>query len=291
MGATGARRAALALLIVALSLGGARGFEDQEFEGRLLTDRWHVGFGTYLVDFNTAVQIGSGKVLGTFIRLESDLGLDRYRDSLFLDGFYRFRPKKSLAFSYYGFDRSASTVIDERLEIGDEEGNTVVYDVGAAVDTRLASLLFQLTYRYSFINNGRVEAGIGGGLSTYRYDVEFEGEGTVIKNDGEQEELSSAGAGADFIAPIPTIAFFIHYAITPRLIFRTSFNYLDVGIDKYAGQILDSRLVFDYFFSKNVGIGGGMSATDLEVSSDDDVNPWKVEYSYSGFVLYLSLAF
>jgi hypothetical protein len=285
------RSAILALLVLALLPGTASGFEGQQYEGRLLSDRWHLGLGTYFVDFNTAVQIGSGKVLGTFIRLESDLGLDRYRDSLFLDGFYRIRPKKALALSYYGFDRGSSQVIDERLEVGDEDGNIIIYDVGAAVDSRLASLLLQLTYRYSFINDGKVEAGIGGGLSTYRYDVEFRGEGTVVKNDGEEEELKRAAAGADFIAPIPTIAFFVHYAITPRLIFRASFNYLDVGIDKYSGQVLDTRLVFDYFLSEKVGIGGGMSATDLEVSSDDEVTPWKVEYDYSGFVVYLSLAF
>jgi len=278
-------------VILALSLTGASGFEGQEFEGRLLSDRWNIGLGTYLVDFSTNVQIGSGAVLGTYIQLESDLGLERYRRSFLLDGFYRFTPRKSLAFGFYSFDRSSTAEIDESLQVGDGEGNTVVYDVGALVDTEFASTLFQLTYRYSFINNGKVEAGIGGGLSTYRYDVGFEGVGTVIKNDGEEERLERAAARADFIAPIPTIAFFIRYAITPRLIFRTSFNYLDVSIDKYSGNILDTRITFDYFFSRHVGIGGGMSATSLEVSSDDEVNPWKVEYGYSGFVIYLGLVF
>lgn len=291
MAANRVRTAILASLVVAVLAGSVFAFEDQEFDGRLLTDRWNIGLGTYLVDFRTAVQIGSGRVLGTFVRLESDLGLDKYNESFLLDGFYRFRPKKSLAFSLYSFDRASIKVIDQRIEAGDESGNTIIYDVGAVLDTRFGSDLFQLTYRYSFINDGKIEAGVGGGLSTYRYEVGLEGAGTVVKNEGEQEKLEAAAAGADIIAPIPTAAFFIHYAITPRLIFRTAFNYLDVDIDKYSGKVVDSRLTFDYFFSRHVGIGGGLSATDLEVSSDDAERPWKVEYDYSGFVFYLGLAF
>ena len=89
MGGNHMRAAVLTSLVLVLIPTGVSAFEDQEQESRLLSDRWNVGLGTYLVDFRTAVQVGSGRVLGTFVRLESDLGLDRYNRSFLLDGFYR----------------------------------------------------------------------------------------------------------------------------------------------------------------------------------------------------------
>ena len=77
MGATRPGRAALALVILALSLTGASGFEGQEFEGRLLSDRWNIGLGTYLVDFSTN---------GTYVQTEDEQVTHVHRGKLKLWG-------------------------------------------------------------------------------------------------------------------------------------------------------------------------------------------------------------
>jgi hypothetical protein len=52
----------------------------------------------------------------------------------------------------------------------------------------------------------------------------------------------------------------------------------------------DSRITFDYYISRHVGIGGGLSTTDISVSKSGE-DPFRVQYEYSGVLFYVTTVF
>jgi hypothetical protein len=199
-----------------------------------------------------------------------------------MSGFWRFKPKHAFEFGYVAFNRSTSIIIDQRIE-----WEEIVYDVGAAVDSRFDSQFLRLGYRYSFWRNNKVDTGITAGLSTYAYDVALEGEATVDDGMGGQMIIID-GDQQDIAVPIPTFGLFTHFAITPNWIFRGEASFLDVDVGDWDAKILDTRFTVDWYFSKRVGIGGGIAASDVKVANSSPDDRFFAKYEYSGGIIYLS---
>lgn len=253
----------------------------QDHESRFLSDRFQVALGGFLVDFDTAAAVGNGRVLGTVIQLEDDLNLDSNQTVIRLDGMWRIRPKHALEYGCLSLDRDALSILEEEFEF---QGK--VYEVDAIVASEFKNTLFRLGYRYSFLNNGKVDTGFIAGLSTYDYNIALSVEGTVSGQPPDEAASGSQG----LILPIPTVGLFTNFAITPRLILRGEVSVLDLDIGDYKGKLTDSRITFDSYIWRHVGVGGGLSTTDLEVSKRGE-DPFRVQYEYSGLLFYVTSVF
>ena len=126
--------------------------------------------------------------------------------------------------------------------------------------------IFALTYRYSFVNTGKTEAGFQAGLSTYQFDFTFEGQFQV---GGDPNNLQAAAESADFLAPLPTFGFFINYAIKPKLIIGMSTDALDLDIGDISGRLLNSDVRFSWYITKHFGLGIAFLSTDINYSNFD----------------------
>jgi len=254
----------------------AEALEGQDHDSKILSNKLYLTAGGYVADFRTDAAIGSGSFLTARVALEDDLGVeDNNRDFRFT-GMWRFKRKHAIHFGYVAFKRSGGAIIDESITIGDP---SETFPVGADVFSEFDNRLITLNYQYSFYNNGKVNTGFAVGLSFYEFDVALEGSYTV----GQTQEFGAVAT--DLVAPLPTMGFFTDYAITPRVILRMHAAFLDLEVGDYDGRLLDTKLVFDWFFTKHVCIGAGFASSDLDFANTSE-DPWRVEYRYGGFLLY-----
>ncbi len=276
------RFAAAAFLLVGTS--GTASSDPPEYEGRILTDTWYVSAGGSLATFGTEVSIGFGTVVGSFIRIEDDLNLDDDQKSFRLNGRYAFNPRHAIDLTVTDFSRDGETMIDEEIVIG-EEGDEVVFEIGANVATSLDSRNLKVIYEHSFVNTGRTQAGIGAGLSFFGYKFSLDGIARV--NDGENELTR---VDEDIIAPIPSYVMFLHHAITPKLIFRTTGGYFNLRVDDYDGRLFETRFTLDYFITRQFALGGGVEGSDLEFRIHGD-DPLTVQADTQSLIFYVARVF
>jgi len=274
----------LILLLVGLSLSPAVAGEKNWDETRIVSDKFNVTLGGALTDFRTDVGVGTGTLIGTTIRLENDLNIDDNQSSFRLGGFWRFKPKHQLAFGFVSFKRSGLTEIDEEIEFED------VIFINGELASEFDVQLLALTYRYSFVNNGRTEAGFTAGVSFYDFFIALDGE-IEVSNGNKQLVSEDARADEGFIAPIPTVGLYLHHGFTPNLIFGMHASFLNLDISDYLIRVVDSGLNLDWFFSKHVGIGVGVSTSDIQFESSGGETNFRVAYRQSAFSGYLTFGF
>jgi hypothetical protein len=274
---------ASSLFVLAVIPGPPTFAEDgNQKEARLISDKAGISLGGFLVDFTTEAAAGFGTVVGTVIRLEDDLSIDDSKATFRLGGFYRFGKRHALDVSFFDLNRRGATVIDEQIEF---EG--VLYDVGARVDSQFDIQLFRVSYRHSFVNNGKTEAGFAAGLSTYWFDLMLDGEATI--NEARQT-AERVRAETDILAPVPTVGMFIHHAFTPKWILRMRAQFFDLDVGDFTGRLIDAEATMDYYFTRHFGIGLGLNTTDIRYEDNGD-DPYSIDYRQGGLVWYLSGVF
>ena len=251
---------------------------------RAITNKLTFSFGSYLADFDTDASVGTDGVLGTFIRFEDELGLDD-DDTIFrIDGFYRFSDKNAIGFGFWTLNRDGEAFTSEQINFDGD-----IFDVGVFLRSELDSQWIRLDWRHSFLRNEKGEAGFTLGLSTYEFDVGLQGLATVSDGMGGTV-LVDTRSSDDFLAPVPTIGFFINYSITPKWVFRLSANYFSLEVSDFEGNITDTVIQFEWLFSRYVGVGVAVNGTIIDVEDTGD-DPFSVKYDQSGLVAFLTFGF
>jgi hypothetical protein len=258
---------------------------DQRFaDTPNVTDRLILNIGGYLAEFSSTASAGFGSGIGTGIQLEESLGLEDESDLFRFDGVYKFNAKNGIVFGYYGFNRNAFGELDESIDFLDL---TFVGDYHATNEVKV----YTIGYRRSLVNTGRIDAGIGLGLSTFDFRVAIEGEVSVSGGIPQPlPEVERRAAANDVLAPVPSFGLFIDYALSPRLILSISAGFLDIDIDTYDGRFMDTRGAIEWFFARHWGLGFGLGNTDVRVTKTGD-DPYRFNYQYDGFLLYLSASY
>lgn len=282
LGGAGAVLALVAALTIA-GTGSAVAEYDSSREARVIDDRWVLNIGGYVTDFNTTAAAGAGGPVGAVIRFEDQLGLESNKTFLRGDGLYRFNQRHGIGFGFWSLKRDGNNTIDTTI---DWEG--VTYPAGGVIDSTFDFSWLRVDWRYSFMRMDRGEAGINLGFSYYDLSATINGAGVI--DPGGPNEQTGTFAGEESIAvPVPTIGLFTNFNITPNVLFKTSLNWLDLSFGDIEGQVADITLLFEWYFSQHVGIGGGTSRTSIDYKDTGD-NPFTLDYTQSGFQGYFTFA-
>ncbi len=285
------RFSSLGFIAAALVLVGLTGpvVAQEQFDARLVTDKWYISLGTSLTKFNTQAQIGLGSVLGSFIRLEDDLDLDDDQSVVRVNGFYAFNPKHAIDFTFGSASRKSTHTIEEEFTIADpDDGELVTFMIGADVQTEFDADSTKIFYKYAFQNTGRLRAGIGAGLSVFDYRMDFSGDGEVDDGSGSIS-FKSTTVSETILAPIPSLMLFIDFALTKRMILRTHAGFFRVDVGDIEGRLIETRFTLDYFFTQHIGIGLGFEGSDIDFKDQEE--KLFVNVSQSNIVFYLGAVF
>lgn len=283
---------AICILTLGSPTAWARTLEGQDQESRVLSDKWYGSLGWFGADLTTDIAFGFGDFIGTSIRLEDDLSIEDTKDSFRFGMRYRFNRKHAISFGGFQLNRKGGRTIDKEIVIEDPDGDGGLrFQLGADIASEIDNDVAAITYNYSFYNNGKIEAGVNFGLSIYDFTVQLTGEAVVLDENGVPITGTDIyAADSSVTAPIPTYGIFVNYAIRKNLIFTFTSSALNLDVSDLEGRVGDTRGTVEWFFSRHVGVGVGISRTSIEVR-DTGNDPYRVEYSYGGFVAHFSAAF
>lgn len=271
--------AGLVIAAIASKASGQARYDDHEIEDRLF-----VTLGGYKTpNFRSRLRVDpQGVGIGTVIDLEDQLELERDITVFRIDGYYRLNRAHRFEWTWYEQNRDGyTTSIDDEIEIGD-----IVYPVDFAIRSEMNLSVLKASYAWSFINTEKYEFFVGGGLNIRDITTRFSGTGTVLGNtdtrtydDGDR-------------LPLPTLTAGMHYNVTDRIRLRFRLESFAIRIDDASGRWLDNSLLVDYTIGEKVGIGGGVSLSNIRLRSDsDDGYDVESESGQGGLMMYISAKF
>jgi hypothetical protein len=250
--------AAAAALIVLAAPAAAQSYADVKG----MDERFRLDLGGFFQKFDTTLRLDSTALgRGTEINLEDDLGQDANRTSFRASGYWRFGRHGRFDFGVLTWTRSATRTIARDIEFGDHIYHTGEFELGAKL-----------------------------GFSLLFHSASFDGTGSIT-GPGGTVSLTTASDDRSVVAPIPAFGAYFRFTLLPRLFITGQARGLPtVTISGYSGNMFDGGAYLDWYPWQNVGLGGGYSYTKLTFGRDADP-VIQVEYSYSGPMVYLTLAF
>lgn len=275
------------ILAVAATLALATPAAAQSYAAvKGMDERFRLDLGGFFQSFDTTLRLDSTALgRGTEINLEDDLGQDSNKTSFRASGYWRFGPHGRFDFGVLTYNRSATHSITKDIEFGDH-----IYHAGATVDSQMRATQVEAYYAYSFVNTGEVELGAKLGLSAIFQSVEINATGSIT-GPGGTVSGNRAGDSRSVVAPIPAIGLYGRFTLLPGLMISGYAKGLpEVTISDYTGSMFDGGAFLDWYPWKNFGFGGGYNYMKLTFERATDPNV-RLDYSFSGPLVYLSLAF
>jgi hypothetical protein len=272
----------LTILVILVASTAVAQEQAEPRDTRVLDDRISIRLIGGLVDFST--DVAAGRSLGALIDLEDVLGFDESIGTIGIQGHWRIsrNRKHALHLRFGDFNRDAYKNVEGTVPILDLE-------FFGELASRFVNQVGSIEYQYSFINHHKTEAGMTAGFGIYRYELELEGQVMVVDGSGEDSEFRKESVGV--VAPVPAFGFYINQALRPDLIFEIRTSFIDLELGEHNGRIFSSWGSLTWYFSRHIGVGIGVSASDVVYERNASKEKIKVELRRSAANLSLSVVF
>jgi hypothetical protein len=248
-------------------------------------EKFSANFGAFILAVDTGIRIGSGT--GLDIDLEEFLDLETSTIVFRTDALWRFTKNRRhrLDFTWFSLNRDGSRQIDEDITFKDKNGDTITIEAGENVKSNFDLDIFEMDYRYSFIQDDRLDLAAGIGLYFMPINYSIQASGAVEKNGSEK-----------FAAPLPALGLRLDIAITPQWFIRNSAQVFYAEYDEFKGSLLEFRAAVEYNPWQHVGLGLGFDSLAIHLEADGEDWPGAdfegdVDFKYMGLQLYLRLFF
>jgi hypothetical protein len=253
-----------------------------EGDGGLLEDSWVLSLGTFLVSTETELGLnGSGGQAGTVVDLEKDLGVDD-SDRLRFDAAWRFKKRHRIRLLYFSTDNSGSRQISRQITVGD-----TTYPVNARIDTNVETTITELAYEYAFLRRPTYEVAATAGVHGVKFDFRVSGTGSV----GGRPPASGQTETAVTEAPLPVFGLRGLWEFSPKWYLDGHFQYFTLSYDAYDGSITDLNVSVTRMFGKHWGLGAGWNQFSTDVDVEKDRFNGSLDWTYSGFKIFVTAAF
>ena len=279
---------AVLLMLVCASFAGVARAQTQDVPPQaqsapLISDRMGLLGGGFLTKLKTSLQASGARAIGTEIDLERDLDLSSESNSGWVDVFYRIKPRHTLGLTVTSMRRTGHRVVDRNIVF-----KGYAFSTNADVTSTFDSRLFGLSYRYSFLNDGRVETGILTGISTYQYELALDGEASLADGSGGGT-TQIRHTSQNILAPIPSVGIFTSCAMRRNLVLYGAMSVFMIDAGSFSGHMVDGRFMLHYFPVRHVGLGLGFTGTGVGLKYGTDTSTFGANYSYAGWVATLDL--
>lgn len=246
----------------------------------LLADPFQVSLGTFIMDFDPTLRL-DGEGRGTPVDFKGTFGggdLTRFR----VDGSWRFRDRHKLRAGWFNYSRTRSAIIDEEISWGDE-----VFPVDARVQSEFDFDVYQLGYEYAFRRSASYELAAAIGLHVTDLSASLSARAST--QEGASERASAETGSAT--APLPVIGLSGLWALPNDLWLNASAQLFYLTYGDFEGRIQDYRLTLTWQPQKWLGLGIGYDYFSVNVDADRPSFDGKIEWTYSGPLLFLSASF
>jgi hypothetical protein len=257
-------------------LGTALGASDAAAqEEKWRQDRFYVGFGLYRPNFDTRIRVDEAitGISGTLLNLERDLELKDRKTQFTLDAHFRFAKRHALEFEWVKLQREDETTVGFEFTYDGE-----LIGINEDILTTFNTEVLRAAYRFSFINNDRMELSAALGLHITDVEVGV----NLVEEDAEFNDVT---------APLPTLGAAWKYHFNDQWTFHIRGEWLDVEIDNVNGSLTAGRAEVTWYPARNFGFGLGYHIWDFDASATKESLTGSVEYRYDGPKLNINLRF
>jgi hypothetical protein len=157
------------------------------------------------------------------------------------------------------------------------------------VDSTLGLDVGELYYAYALVNNGESEFALMLGVSGFYNGISLGVSGTIT-GPGGTAGASAQAEDRSFLAPMPALGAYFRYALYPKFFVWGKVKALTATYHGYHGDMLEWSAGLDWYFTENIGIGGGYEYVKLEFEKQE-TRQYGLNYKYDGPVAYVSIAF
>lgn len=216
----------------------------------------------------------SGRVQGTELSAEEDLGLDDEINQGRLEFDVRMRERHHMRVDYFKLNRFVQQPLPRTIQFGD-----FTFNQGSQFRTKLDWRVLSLTYTYQFFKFERFEAGLGLGIHLIEAQAEGRAPGTL-----NREKASEVGI-------FPTIAANAALRLTKRFSFTARGQSFSASPQGFEGTMSEYHADLQFRIRPNLALGLGytMMETDLEVTDTDE--PLLFNLDTSGPELFFRVSF
>jgi len=244
-------------------------------------EKFSFNAGAFISSTATNVRFGSG--LGVTVNLEEALGLEAENQVFRLDTYWRFTDNRRhrVDFSWFSLKRSAYRKLTDDITINPPNQDEITIETGAEVESFFDLDIFEVDYRYSFIQDERLDMAGGIGLYVMPISLGFSATG-LVDDQGDQS----------FTAPLPVLSLKIDVLIAPKWYFRNGAQLFYVEYDGIVGSLTNLRSGIEYNPWKHFGLGMGVESMRLYFEGNGQLlypdNDFKgtVGFNYFGLNLY-----
>ena len=249
---------------------------------RGMDESFRLDVGGFWQKFTTNLRAGDAiGSAGTQFGAEDVLGLPDSEKTLRVDAALRLSPRSSFLLGYRTSSRSSSVALSRDVSFGDQ-----TYHVGGQVDSKLRVDVGELYYAYSLLNSGDAEFALMLGVSAYYDRATITASGSVGGGAGSAAQAESR----NLLAPVPAVGAYFRYALYPKFFAWGNVKGISGTASGYHGSMLCWSAGLDWYFTKNVGIGGGYESVRLDFEKRE-ARRFALDYRTDGPVAYLSIAF
>ena len=251
-------------------------------------ERYELSFGGSITDFDTKIRVNSqNNAIDAEIDFEEGLGFDNQVRLGWINGKWRIAERHRLSLVYVPLRRTSLLTATNDLSI---DGNVI--KSGAFISASAKTHVFDIEYIYSFFKRPNWEIGFSAGIYWMNSLVEVAAAGDIIVEGTDQAEFyADFESNQRLIAPLPLIGLTASYAFNPKWKAHGTARYLDVVISDIDGRILNLNLSTEYYFTRHVGAGVGLTSFDVSVRQNGVVFLNTLTYEYVGLQAYLTLKY
>jgi hypothetical protein len=251
-------------------------------DANLLTDRFYVTLGTFIVGTNTKVRVNGEDEIGDKVDLErvfGDSDTNRFR----LDGYWRFADRHKLRFLWFDWDYRGSRTLEEEIDF---EGDT--YPVGADASLSTSFKVYELAYEYAFLRRADYE--ITGSFGVH-YAEFSAGLAAQVSVSGDPLDPLTLNDTARVDAPLPVFGLRAIWHFGGDWWLDASGQYFALSIGDYAGNLQDYRVAVLWQPRSYAGVGVGYNAFRVNVDLDTSDYNGSLDWTYYGPQLFFSVSF
>ncbi|MEO8148834.1 MAG: hypothetical protein ABI723_14410 [Bacteroidia bacterium] len=241
--------------------------------------RFNILVGAFFPTVATKLKINgtSGRV-GTDVGLEETFGLTQNPSVFRVDGLYQMTRRSSFKATYFQMNRKKTWVIDHDITVAD-----TTFNIGADIDFHFNTQYFALSYRYGLIARKDFQAGLSFGVRWLSFET-----GAKVVSDSINKEFNT-----QFGVPVVLFGINVSGNILPRLVGRYDFELFKLSFEGIQGLVYENRFSLEYYFTKNIGVGGAFNAVLYSVKEfplSDNFNG-EVKFTMNGLSLFAAVKF
>jgi len=273
-------------MMLVLLLAGAAPASFADMPGKV-PDKVRFSLGGMSADAFTEAALSSTSAgVGATINFEDVFDLPVNQTVGRATGYWHFSDRQYLDFGYVNIDRTGRTTLDEDVEWGD-----YVFLADAEVEAGFRTRFPYAAWRWGFLQLEQVRISGSAGISYLGLEASLKATGNVTDPDGNPiSGTVDEEASIDF--PVPMLGLQLDWAVHPKLMIEMYKRAIYIDAFDLRGGINESAVRLHWYFSKHVGISGGLDRESIDIKEyvSGDATA-RFRYEVSGFALYADFAF